>query len=100
MQSRNCHTWTAYLSFRLFFERNVGQQETQGTFSLPIKSTFTLFVKIVTGKFRHVRQNYWSLIFGGNTMVQRMKNLSTFPYTVKWSEDVEPGLSRFLPTVV
>ncbi len=39
-------------------------------------------------------------IFGGIPMVQRMKNLSTFPSTVRWSEDVEPGLSDLLPTVV
>src|SRR5680860_222377 len=74
--------------------------ETWGNFPLSIRSTLTLFVKIVMWKNRHVRHRYWSWIFGGNPMVQRTENPQTSPSTFKWSEGVGPGSSNLLPTAV
>jgi len=63
-ESRNCHAWTTYFPYRIFFNRNVGYRETWVKTLTGIKKTLTLFVKFVTRRWRYPRTYLGSGAFG------------------------------------
>lgn len=99
--SRNCHTWTDCLPFRMGFHRNLRYRQRWAKTSNRYQENIDFVCQIYDEKLPscqtyalaagHLDESLWR---------KGKKNFQIFLPTFKSSKDVGPGSSGFLPTVV